>query len=309
METAIWIVVALVLGAVGYAVGRSGGRTAGREAARQEGIAAGETAKREGVSEGRQSGRREALAETEEQLKSFAEALRRGRRPEGIRPGSPEADIQRALEAGWAPREEERQRALREAIARVSGFLDNAVRAPLAGADEGADAEELRERIDRALGSLQDLEFFVREPGLETEGRDIPQLVQQVTREFAADQGVGVRLRQDGRMVRAHVNAPAFMDALYLVLHNAGRFGAASTVDVTVEGGEGRAVVKVRDRGPGFTEEAFERAFDPFYSTTDDGLGLGLPHARRTIEGMGGSIELRNVPDGGAEVEISLPAA
>jgi two-component system C4-dicarboxylate transport sensor histidine kinase DctB len=67
-------------------------------------------------------------------------------------------------------------------------------------------------------------------------------------------------------------------------------------------------VVKVRDRGPGFTEEAFERAFDPFFSTTDDGLGLGLPHARRAVEGMGGRIELRNVPDGGAEVELSFPA-
>jgi signal transduction histidine kinase len=191
----------------------------------------------------------------------------------------------------------------------VSGFLDKAVRAPLAGADAGADAEELRERIDRALGSLQDLEFFVKEPAHETEGRDLAQLVQQVTREFAADQGIGVRLRLDGRPVRARVNTGAFLDALYLVLHNAGRFGAASTVDVTVEGGEGGAVVKVRDRGPGFSEEAFERAFDPFYSTTDDGLGLGLPHARRTVEAMGGQIELRNVPDGGAEVALSFPAA
>jgi signal transduction histidine kinase len=236
------------------------------------------------------------------------DSVRRGRRPEGARPGSPEAELQRALEAGWTPREEERQRALREAVGRVSGFLDKAVREPLAGAGDDADAQELRERIDRALGSLQDLDFFIREPARDTEGRDIPQLVQQVTREFAADQGVGIRLRQDGRPVRARVNAAAFMDAVYLVLHNAARFGGGSTVDVTVEGGEGRAVVKVRDRGRGFTEEAFERAFDPFYSTTEDGLGLGLPHARRTIEDMGGRIELRNVPDGGAEVELSLPA-
>ncbi len=309
METAVWIVVAVVLGAVGYAIGRAGGRSAGREAARQESLSAGEAARRDGLSEGRQAGVREARSEAEERLKSVADAVRRGRRPEGAAPGSPEAELQGALEAGWTPREEERQKALGEAIGRVSGFLDKAVRAPLAGAAPDADADELRERIDRALGSLQDLEFFVTEPGRDTEGRDLPQLVQQVTREFAADQGVGVRLRLDGRPLRAHVNAPALMDALYLVLHNAARFGGSSTIDVTVEGGEGRGVVRVRDRGPGFTEEAFERAFDPFYSTTDDGLGLGLPHARRTIEAMGGRIELRNVPDGGAEVELSFPAA
>ena len=309
METAVWIVVALVLGAVGYAAGRAGGRAAGREAARQEGVTAGEAAHRDGLSEGREVGLREARAEAEERLKALSEAVRRGRRPEGVRPGSPEAELQGALEAGWAPREEERQSALREAIGRVSGFLDKAVRAPLADAEPNADAEELRERIDRALGSLQDLDFFVKEPGVEAEGHDLPQLVQQVTREYAADHAVGVRLRLDGAPVRARVNAPAFMDALYLVLHNAGRFGGQATVDVTVEGADGRAVVRVRDRGPGFTEEAFRRAFDPFYSTTDDGLGLGLPHARRSIEGMGGRIELRNVPDGGAEVALSFPAA
>ena len=108
--------------------------------------------------------------------------------------------------------------------------------------------------------------------------------------------------------VRAEVNAQAFMDALYLVLHNAGRFGGSETVDVTLKTESERAVVRVRDRGPGFTEEAFTRAFDPFYSSTDDGLGLGLPHVRKTLENMGGRIELRNVPDGGAEVEISFPS-
>ncbi len=309
METAIWIVVALVLGAVGYAVGRAGGSTAGREAARQESAAAGEAARREGIAEGRKAGASEARGDAERRMKAVVESVRRGRMPEGAAAGSPEAELNRALAAGWTPREEERQRALREAIGRVSGFLDKAVRAPLAGADGHADADELRERIARALGSLQDLEFFVSEARTETEGRDLPQLVQQVTREFAADQGVGVRLRLDGRPIRARLNAQALMDALYLVLHNAARFGGSSTVDVTVEGSDGRARVKVRDRGPGFTEEAFERAFDPFYSTTDDGLGLGLPHARRTVEAMGGSIELRNVPDGGAEVELSFPAA
>jgi signal transduction histidine kinase len=77
-------------------------------------------------------------------------------------------------------------------------------------------------------------------------------------------------------------------------------------VDLTVEESDGRAMIVVRDRGDGFSEEAFARAFDPFYSTSDVGLGLGLPHARKVIESMGGSIELRNVPDGGAEVEISF---
>lgn len=290
----IGIAVGVVLAIVGFFVGRANGRTGGLGAGRTEGL---------------EAGRQEARDEAERQIRGVVQEVARGRRPTGGAPGSVAAELARALEAGWTSRDAERQLALREALGRVSAYLDQAVRAPLTGISGSADADELRERIDRALGSLQDMEFFLREPAQDTEGRDLGVLVQQTTREFAQDQAVGVRVGLDGRPVRAKVNAAALMDALYLLLHNAARFGGGTTVDVTVVNEGGRAVVKVRDRGQGFTEEAFKRAFDPFYSSAPDGLGLGLPHARKVVEGMGGTIELRNVPDGGAEVEISFPSA
>lgn len=280
MPISMWIVIALAAAAVGFAAGRATGLSAGRARGR---------------------------ADTEGRLRTAAQSVAGGKLPEGAEPGSAEADLHDALRQGWTPRDEERQRALREALGRVGGFLGRGVRAHLAEAGSDADAGELRERIARALGSLDDLEFFLEEPGTATEGRDLIALVQQVTREFAHDQAVGVRVSLDEHAVRATVNPRAFMDALYLVLHNAGRFGGGNTVDVTVLTQSGRATVRVRDRGKGFSDDALKRAFDPFYSTTRDGLGLGLPHARKAIEGMGGRIDLRNAPEGGAEVEISFP--
>ena len=285
MDIAIAVVAALALGAIGLALGRAGGRAAGHQLGLQEG-----------------------RSEAEGRITTLAEAVSRGRKPEDVAEDSPEFSLHRALEMGWTPREQERERALDEALGRLAGFLDKAVREPLAGAAPTADADELRERISRALGSLEDVKFFLDEPVGKTGGQELPALVQQVTREFAQDHSVGIRMRMDGTPVRADVNAQAFMDAVYLVLHNAGRFGGTKTVDVSLMTESERAVVRVRDRGPGFTAEAFTRAFDPFYSSTDDGLGLGLAHARKTLERMGGRIELRNVPDGGAEVEISFPS-
>ncbi len=279
MDLTIAIVAAIVLGAIGLFVGRSGGRNAG-------------------LAQGR--------AEADGRMRSLVEAVRRGQAPKGLAAGSAEAELQAALEQGWAPREAEREAALREAIGRVSTFLDTNVRSPLTGFGADVTGAELVERIDRALGSLQDLEFYIEEVGTAREGTDLVALAQGVAREFAADQRVGVRLRLSGGAVRREVNPSALMDALYLVLHNAGRFGGGANVDLTVEESDGRARIVVRDRGDGFSKEAFSRAFDPFYSTSDAGLGLGLPHARKVIESMGGSIELRNVPDGGAEVEISF---
>lgn len=281
MEIVLGAIAALVLGVVGYAIGSA----RGGPAARVEG-----------------GGR------ADEQVRRIAEALARGQRPPAAEPGSAAAELHAALMRGWAPREQERQEALREAVGRVAAYLDKEVREPLAGAGPNADAEELRERAARALGALQDVEFFLREPATSTEGRNVTALVQQVAREFAADQQATLRLQLGEIPARADVNATALMDALYLILHNASRFGGRGAIDVTVAREPSRARIVVRDRGPGFSEEAFGRAFDPFYSTSDSGLGLGLPHARRLIEAMGGRIELRNVPDGGAEVEVSLPA-
>lgn len=298
MDIGIVIAVGVVLAVIGFFMGRASGRSGGLGAGRAE-----------GRQEGLEAGRKEARDEAERQIRGVVAEIARGRRPKGGAAGSVEAELARALEAGWTSRDAERQLALNEALGRVAAYLNQAIREPLSGISPGADAQELRERVDRALGSLQDMDFFLREPAKEKEGRDLGALVQQTTREFAQDQAVGVRVGLDGRPVRAEVNGPALMDALYLVLHNAARFGGGATVDVTVVTEGARAVVKVRDRGKGFSEEAFKRAFDPFYSSAADGLGLGLPHARKVVEGMGGTIELRNVPDGGAEVEISFKSA
>lgn len=282
MELAIAILAALALGAIGFAVGRSSGRAAGLTEAHTRG---------------------------EERMRAIVGAIGRGRPPEGITPGTPEAELDAALRKGWAPREVEREAALREAIGRVSTFLDTRVRGPLAGYGAGSDADELRERIERALGALQDLDFFVSEMGEAREGANLASLAQGVSREFASDHQIGVRLLLESSTVRAVVNPQSLMDALYLVLHNAGRFGGGGTVDLTIGESDRRARIVVRDRGAGFSEETFRRAFDPFYSTSDEGLGLGLPHARKLVEAMGGRIDLRNVPDGGAEVELSFPVA
>ncbi|MEM7414258.1 MAG: ATP-binding protein [Gemmatimonadota bacterium] len=333
----ISIIAAVVAGGIGYAVGLGRGRSAGHASGRAEGHRVGvsegrdtglEEGKKLGLTEGRRSGSEEGRREgRDEGRKSGLEEGRRQGREEGHTTGFAEGRTKgyeegrtsgydegrsAGLEEGRSElrdgvRASERDAAMREAIARVSAYLKTTVRDPLSGATEESEADELRERIGRAMGALQDLDFFIEDVEERREGTDLVALAQSVARDFAADQEVGVRISLGASTVYADVNGPALMDALYLVLHNAGRFGQGSTVDLSVVVENGSAVIRVRDRGDGFSEEAFQRAFDPFYSSTDDGLGLGLPHARKAVERMGGAIELRNVPDGGAEVEITFP--
>jgi signal transduction histidine kinase len=66
--------------------------------------------------------------------------------------------------------------------------------------------------------------------------------------------------------------------------------------------------VEVHDRGKGFTAETAERAPEPFFSTRNVGLGIGLTVSRRIIESHRGRIEIMPSPEGEhGIVRVSLP--
>lgn len=65
----------------------------------------------------------------------------------------------------------------------------------------------------------------------------------------------------------------------------------------------------VQDSGPGFAPAALARAFEPFFTTREGGLGLGLSLCETLAAGMGGALSARNRPEGGAELRLTLPQA
>jgi two-component system, NtrC family, C4-dicarboxylate transport sensor histidine kinase DctB len=70
---------------------------------------------------------------------------------------------------------------------------------------------------------------------------------------------------------------------------------------------EEKVILVVSDNGPGFTEEQLDKLFTPFFTTKDQGLGMGLTISQRIIESFNGSISAINRIGGGAEFSLSLP--
>jgi two-component system C4-dicarboxylate transport sensor histidine kinase DctB len=70
----------------------------------------------------------------------------------------------------------------------------------------------------------------------------------------------------------------------------------------------GKLCIAIRDSGPGIPPEHLKNVFDPFYSTKDvgKGTGLGLSITFGIIKQFGGTIDVSNHPDGGAEFCIRL---
>jgi signal transduction histidine kinase len=65
--------------------------------------------------------------------------------------------------------------------------------------------------------------------------------------------------------------------------------------------------LEVADSGPGLSDEAKRRAFEPFYSTKQNGTGLGLAFVQHVAEAHGGTVTVANCPDGGAAFTIKIP--
>ncbi|WP_257454726.1 PAS domain-containing sensor histidine kinase [Archangium lipolyticum] len=95
------------------------------------------------------------------------------------------------------------------------------------------------------------------------------------------------------------------------LITNAVRYGQGSPVELTVQGSDSDAVLKVRDQGPGITPEDQERIFLRFERATSantvSGLGLGLYISREIIERHGGSIQVESEPGKGATFVVTLP--
>lgn len=111
------------------------------------------------------------------------------------------------------------------------------------------------------------------------------------------------RLRADvAQMIRAFA---------YMLRNSFDAMVPGGTVTLGVESMKRDSTVKIsiKDTGRGIPPEDLDRVFDPFYTTPEKGVGLGLPLSQKIIEDHGGKITLNSIPDQGTTLTVLLPVA
>jgi len=191
---------------------------------------------------------------------------------------------------------------------------------------DGRSREELVEALrsaseetDRLTRLAEDLLVLARADGerlpISVEPVEIGVLAQRVGGRFATRAGAAGRDLAvdadgaDGALVTAD---PMRIDqALSNLIDNALRHGDGDVAVHTVRR-DGRVEVHVTDQGPGFPGDLGERAFGRFVrggGPGRGGAGLGLSIVDAIARAHGGSAGAGNLPGGGADVWMSLPAA
>ncbi len=98
----------------------------------------------------------------------------------------------------------------------------------------------------------------------------------------------------------------ALRAALLNLLNNAADV-SPQEIDIYVRWDKQNFTFEIQDHGGGLTPEAADNAGSAFFTTKEQGRGLGLFLANATVEQMGGKVRLFNREGGGATTEVVIP--
>jgi signal transduction histidine kinase len=78
-------------------------------------------------------------------------------------------------------------------------------------------------------------------------------------------------------------------------------------LNVTLHPNDTHLRIEFADNGPGIAAENLAQIFEPYYSTKETGIGLGLPLTKKIIEEHGGQISVASEPGQGTTFTVTMP--
>lgn len=203
----------------------------------------------------------------------------------------------------------------KNALATISGYAQM-IRA------ESPPENDVRENAERILDQTRAIthvvtEFlkFARPLALAEEDVYFGGLAERVIDDLHESQPQ-VTFAAEGDFVHVSGDDALLRQALLNLVRNAAesastqQFGGRVTIRGSVEESSSGISqrISVSDNGPGIPPENLAKIFLPFFTTKAHGTGLGLAVVQKIIVQHGGTVEARNLPEGGAEFIVWLPA-
>jgi PAS domain S-box-containing protein len=213
---------------------------------------------------------------------------------------------------------------IKNPLAGIQGVVDILLRRRDANDPESEALKGIRSEVDRIDQTVRGLLDRARPRGLTTKPSALTEVVKRAVN-VARGQVFG---RTEGARISIQLNAPTdpiivsidaaqIEDAVLNLIINAieatendGLINVRvlrSPPDETIGEGD-EVVIEVSDRGRGISEENLSRIFNPFFTTTKGGTGLGLPAVRRIVRAHVGRVEVESTPGEGSTFTIHLPS-
>ncbi len=141
---------------------------------------------------------------------------------------------------------------------------------------------------------------------------DLTEVIKRLADQFGPGfkkDGISLNLDIDDNKNEIEVDPIAVRQIVINLLLNAADASKKATnpeIMVSITEESGRNVIAVRDNGPGIEPDKTKTLFEPFYTTSPTGSGLGLYLSKKLADDMGGSINFDSRPGGPTTFRLTL---
>ncbi|MEJ2052010.1 MAG: ATP-binding protein, partial [Calditrichota bacterium] len=165
-------------------------------------------------------------------------------------------------------------------------------------------------RMSRVINAVLD---FAKPHEMELESHDFQEVLQHtmaLLQKQLQKEKVTVQIDLNPEMPPVEMDFHRMEQVLVNLVTNAKNAldGKPGTIIIQGTGTDRQIVVTIEDNGPGIPGEDLKYIFDPFFTGSKNGTGLGLTIVRRIIEQHHGTISVESKPGEGTRFTITLPA-
>jgi signal transduction histidine kinase len=210
----------------------------------------------------------------------------------------------------WAGMARESAHQLGTPLSSLAGWIELLEERGASGETVQRATNQMRADLERLERVAHRFERIGREP--RSEPVDVRALVDRVAAYFRArvptrSHAIDISVRHETPELTVLGDAVLLEWAIEALATNAidALAGRGGTIDLSTARVGDAARVRVADDGPGIPRELRTRVFEPGFSTKPSGWGIGLPLARRIVEGHGGKLALA-AADRGATFDVIL---
>jgi two-component system, LuxR family, sensor kinase FixL len=202
------------------------------------------------------------------------------------------------------------------AIANYAQACERLLARPPADLEECRQAlREITSQAVRASEIMRRLQTLARSQEMHRTSTDLDSLIRSIMGLVSGDaraHGVSCSLQLAPELPPVTVDSVQIQHVILNLVRNGiealdSATGPRELVIGAARAGAGEVEISVSDTGPGLDQAGAERVFDPFFSTKENGTGLGLPISNTIAKAHGGSLGYRPNTPNGAVFFVRLP--
>ena len=165
--------------------------------------------------------------------------------------------------------------------------------------------EIVTEEVENLRSLVQEFANFARMPSLSLSPSDLNECVHNVVRLYP---NAHIHLDLEENQPALELDIEQMRRVLINLIENGlDASGKNGQIEIRTHISNDTAILSIIDSGPGVPLKDRARIFQPYVSTKESGMGLGLAVVHNIIEDHGGRISVTDAPTGGAQFDLQLP--